>query len=433
MFALVDGNSFYASCERVFDPDAARRPVAVLSNNDGVVVAATRDLKRLGVELFRPYFQIKDQLAGRNVKVFSSNYTLYDDMQRRLVSIYRTFAEDVEVYSIDEAFLTLGDLSSDRLLGWGVALREQALRWTGIPVGIGVASSKTLAKLANHLSKNDPLDGQPEGVCALVERDRIEAALKRVELKDVWGVGRGNIRRLAKLGIETPLSLSRADPNRVREHLGVVGQRMVLELRGQACLPLENAEADRKNVCVSRSFASTVTQIESLRESVLTFAAQAGAKLRRQDLAAHGLSVFVQTDRHAPEHVEQYANSAGVRFNVASFDTRELGAAALRCLDHVYRDRHAYKKAGVLLHDLVKREAVQPGLFDRRDHEASRRLMGVIDKVNHAFGNGSLRLAGASPFTLLPCRTWHRRSDNCSPRYTTRWNELPFATARKAV
>lgn len=431
MFALVDGNSFYASCEQVFDPDAARRPVVVLSNNDGVVVAATRDLKRAGVELFKPYFQIKDQLEGRNVRVFSSNYTLYDDMQRRLVSIYQAHAEDVEVYSIDEAFLSLGPLPAPALQGWGARLRDQVQQWTGIPVGIGIAPSKTLAKLANYLAKNHPMPDQPEGVCCLVEPALIRTALDRVGLKDLWGINRGNIRRLARLGIQTPRELGAADSNRVREHLGVVGQRMVYELRGESCLPLESAVPDRKNVCVSRSFASTVTDYSELRESVVTFAAQAAAKMRRQDLAAHALSVFIQTDRHAPEHVQQYANTAGLRFVVASFDTRELAAAATRCLAHIYRRKHAFKKAGVMLHDLVKRPAAQPGLFDRRDHEATHRLMQVIDRINRDHGNGALRLAGASPFTLLPCRTWHRRTENCSPRYTTRWAELPAARARR--
>jgi len=323
MYALVDGNSFYASCEQVFDPDAARRPVAVLSNNDGVVVAATRDLKQAGVELFRPYFQIKDMLAGRSVKVFSSNYTLYDDMQRRLVSIYRTYAEDVEVYSIDEAFLQLGPLAEDQLLGWGRRLRDQARRWTGIPVGIGIARSKTLAKLANHLAKNDPLPAQPDGVCALVYPRQIEAALKRVRLKDLWGISRGNIRRLARLGIGTPLGFSRADPNRVREHLGVVGQRMVLELRGEPCLPLESVQPDRKNVCVSRSFASSVRSHEALRESVVTFAAQAAAKMRRQDLAAHALTLLKRPEHPAHAHRYRRAGRADHR--------------ADRCADRVTR------------------------------------------------------------------------------------------------
>ncbi len=431
MFALVDANSFYASVEQVFDPDAACRPVVVLSNNDGVVIAASRDAKALGLEMFRPYFQIKHLLHGHNVKVFSSNYTLYDDMSRRLVDIYRTHAEQVEVYSIDEAFLTLGNLPAEHFMRWGATLRSQALRWTGVPVGVGVAPSKTLAKLANHMAKRDPLPGQADGVCVLISKHASDIALGRINLDDLWGVARGTIRRLDKLGITTPRQLRDADPNRVREHCGVVGQRLVFELRGDPCIPLEDETRDRKNVCVSRSFNKSITDIEPLREAVVTFASQAGVKLRRQDLAARCLTVFIQTDRHAPSEVEQYGNSAGLRFTVATFDTRDLAHAAVKCLDRIYRPQHAYKKAGILLLDLQKRDRVQPGLFDKRDRIGDHRLMTVMDRINHDHGPGSLRLAAASPFQLRPCRTWHLRSDHCSPRYTTRWDELPEAHTTK--
>ncbi|MEM9883395.1 MAG: Y-family DNA polymerase [Planctomycetota bacterium] len=428
MIALVDANSFYASVEQVFDPDAARRPVVVLSNNDGCVVAASRDAKALGCEMFKPYFQIKHELAGHNVRVFSSNYTLYDDMSRRLQDIYRGFAEAVEVYSIDECFLTLGPIGARALMHLGRRLRRRAHRWTGIPVGVGIGPTKTLAKLANHCAKRAPLPGQPRGVCVLASAHAADVALGQVGLKELWGVAGGTIRRIAKLGIQTPQQLRDADPNRVREQCGVVGQRLVLELRGEPCAELETQTPDRKNVLVSRSFDRVIRDPAGLREAVTTFASQAAVKLRRQDLAAAVVSTFVQTDRHAP--VPQYANSAGIRLTVASFDTRELAQTAVRCLGHVYRPEHAYKKAGVMLCELVKREKTQPGLFDRRDREAARRLMSVMDRVNHDHGAGKLRLASASPFTLLPCRTWHRRSDHCSPRYTTRWDELPVVHAR---
>lgn len=430
MIALVDANSFYASVEQVFDPDAAHRPVVVLSNNDGCVVAASKDAKALGLEMFKPYFQIKHLLEGKRVRIFSSNYTLYDDMSRRLTDIYRAHAEAVEVYSIDECFLTLGGLTPQQYMAWGSELRRQAKQWTGIPVGVGIAPSKTLAKLANHMSKRDPLPDQPPGVCLLSSAELVRAALGRVELSDIWGVARGTIRRLARLGITTPIELQEADPNRVREHCGVVGQRMVLELRGEPCSELETVTPDRKNVCVSRSFSSTVADLEVLNEAVATFTAQAAVKLRRQYLAAGSVAAFIQTDRHAPAHVQQYANSAAVRFTVSSCDTRELTKAALLCLKRIFRQEHRYKKAGVLLCNLEKGEHVQPGLFDRRDHAASHRLMSVIDQVNRMHGAGRLRLARASAFQLRPCRTWHMRSDNRSPRYTTRWNELPTATAR---
>ncbi len=429
MFALVDGNAFYASCEQVFDLDAKRRPVVVLSNNDGCIVAASRDAKVLGCEMFKPYFQIKPQLQGHNVKVFSSNYTLYDDMQRRLITVYHGHAERVEVYSIDEAFLTLGPACDDDLAVWGDRLRRQAQQWTGIATGIGIAPTKTLAKLANHAAKRDPLPWMPQGVAVLTESNIIDQALGRIELGDLWGINHGNIRRLAKLNITTPRQFRDADPNRVREHLGVVGQRMVYELRGESCLPIEDIRPDRKNVCCSRSFDKVTGCLDTLTEAIATFTSQAAFKLRNQQLAAGGIVAFIQTDRHAP--VEQYANSYGVKLTVASEDTRELSRVAAWCLRRIYRPQHRYKKAGVLLVDLVKREARQPGLYDRRDHKRTRRLMATLDTINRGHGRNTIRIAAASPMDLKPCRTWHLRSDHRSPRWTTRWDELPIAHTRR--
>ncbi len=435
MFALIDGNSFYASCEQVFDLDAARRPVVVLSNNDGCVVAASRDAKALGCEMFKPYFQIKQQLAGHHVKVFSSNYTLYDDFQRRLVTLYRQHAEDVEVYSIDEAFLTLGNLPQGQLLAWGDTLRRAAKQWTGISTGIGIARTKTLAKLANHAAKRDfpeaRLPASPPGVRALIEPADIDDALGRIELGSLWGVARGSLARLARLGITTPRQFRDADPSRVREHLGVVGQRLVYELNGISCLPLEAVQPDRRNVCCSRSFDRVTGDLLTLTEAISTFTAQAAVKLRRQGLVAHGVSAFIQTDRHAD--VEQYANSHGVTLPVASEDTRELTRVACWCLRRIFRGQHRYKKAGVLLTDLVQRDTRQPGLFDRRDHARTRRLMATLDRINTHHGKNTLRLGSASPMTLEPCRTWHLRSNHRSPRWTTRWDELPVAQAIKAT
>ncbi|MEM1208110.1 MAG: Y-family DNA polymerase [Planctomycetota bacterium] len=433
MIAHVDGNSFYATCEQVFDPDAARRPVVVLSNNDGVVVAASKDAKALGIDMFRPFFEIEPKLRGHNIKVFSSNYTLYDDMSRRLVDVYRQHAERVEVYSIDECFLTLGKLPGRRLMHWGRRLRAQALKWTGVAVGVGVAPSKTLAKLANHLAKRDPMPGQPEGVCVLNSSHAIDVALGKVELGDLWGINRGRIRRLAKIGVTSPRQFRDADPKGVLDVLGIVGVRQVHELNGDPRIQIEDVVPDRKNVCVSRSFNQTIRDYGPLREAVVTFASQAGVKLRRQDLCAKSLGVFVQTDIHAPDYVQQYGNSAGMRFTVATSDTRELADMASRVLGHIYRRGHEYKKAGVWLMDLEKRPRVQPGLFDRRDREADHRLMQLIDRVNHDHGVGKLRLGSASPFQLRPCRTWHLRSDHRSPRYTTRWEELPEVRANSGT
>jgi DNA polymerase V len=429
MFALVDGNSFYATCEQVFDLDARRRPVVVLSNNDGCIVAASREAKALGCEMFKPYFQIKPQLAGHNVKVFSSNYTLYDDFQRRLVMIYQDHAEEVEIYSIDEAFLTIGPLPDDDLADWGRELRREALQHTGIATGIGIAPTKTLAKLANHLAKRDPIPGQPENVCVLTNPALIDQALARTDLGDIWGINHRNIKRLAKLGITTPLELKNADPNRVREHMTVVGQRMVYELCGEPTLSLEPVRPDRKMICCSRSFDKASNRLDVLTEAMATFVGVAAFKLRCQDQAAAGVVAFVQTDRHKP--VEQYQASHAARLTVATEDTRELARVAAWCLRRIYRPQHGIKKAGVLLTHLCKRDARQPGLFDTRDHQQTRRLMATIDTINRRQGRNTIRIAAASPLELKPCRTWHLRSDHRSPRWTTRWDELPVAYARR--
>lgn len=429
MFALVDGNSFYATCEQIFDLDARQRPVVVLSNNDGCIVAASKEAKALGCEMFKPYFQIKPQLAGHNVKVFSSNYTLYDNMQRRLISIYQAHAEQVEVYSIDEAFLTLGPLPTHTLTTWGNDLRNQALNWTGVATGIGIAPTKTLAKLANHLAKRDPIPGQPEGVCVLTDPILIDEALARTDLSDIWGINRQSIKRLARIGISTPLELKNADPNRVRQQLTVVGQRMVYELRGEPTLPIEPERPDRKMICCSRSFDQATNRLDDLTEAITTFISQAAFKLRSQDQVAGGVVAFVQTDRHKP--VEQYQTSRAARLTVASEDTRELARVAAWCLRRIYKPQHAIKKAGVLLTHLSKRDARQPGIFDNRDHERTRRLMAAVDQINRRQGRNTIRIAAASPLELRPCRTWHLRSDHRSPRWTTRWDELPIAHARQ--
>ncbi len=376
--------------------------------------------------MFKPYFQIKNVLAQHNTRVFSSNYTLYHDFQSRLVSIYRQHSEAVEIYSIDEAFLRIADLGHDRLSQWAVELRGTARQWTGITTGIGVGSSKLLAKLANHCAKRVPLQGMREGVCVLDSAERVDEALGRVDLKDLWGISRGSIRRLKKLGIQTPREFRDADPNLVRQELGVVGQRQVYELRGKSRLPLELIKPDRKNICCSRSFGKVTNRFDDLTEAVATFSSAAAVKLRRQNLVASKVTVFVQTDRHAD--VEQYANSRSVRLITATEDTRELIKAAKWCLLRVFRGQHHYKKAGVLLSNLSRREERQLGLYDQVDRTRTRGLMRTLDAINERHGRGAVRIGASSPFELRPCRTWHLRSDNRSPRYTTRWDELPVAT-----
>ena len=424
MFALVDANSFYASCERVFRPDLADRPIVVLSNNDGCIIARSKLAKDLGIEMGVPYFQIKEVLRRFSVTVFSSNYTLYDDMSRRLQDVLRPFAEAMEVYSIDESFLYW---SAE--LPWqsiGEQILETIKRCTGLPVGAGFGPTKTLAKLANHFAKRA---AGATGVHVLDSDESIVSALQKAELKILWGVSGGFTRRLAKLGIETPLQFRDADPHYIRRELGVVGQRMVLELRGESCIPLEEKAPNKQNICCSRSFGEVTSSFAMMREAVATFTSQAAVKLRRQDLVTERIAVFIETDRHAPPDVEQYGPWTAMSFPPSN-DSRELATYAGQCLQRIFRPVHQYKRAGVMLLDLCRRDAAQPMLFERRDLQASNRLMMLMDRINRDHGRGTLRIASASSMALNAGRTWHLRSDHRSPRYTTRWDELPIAIAK---
>jgi DNA polymerase V len=291
-------------------------------------------------------------------------------------------------------------------------------------VGVGIAPSKTLAKLANHLAKRAP---GATGVHVLEDDDAVTRALQAVELRDIWGISRGFQRRLATVGITTPLQLRDAPPRNIRKLMGVVGERMVYELRGEPCIPLEMVTPDKQNICCSRSFGQVTSNLTAINEAVSTFVSQAAVKMRRQDLAAARVLVFLQTDRHAP--VEQYAPGISLPLSAPSNDTRVLAHCAAACLRLIYRPQHQYKKAGVMLLELCRREAIQPLLFDWGDTPEAHSLMKTMDRINHLHGRGAIRLASSSPMVLGPCRTWHMRSDLRSPRYTTRWDELPMARA----
>lgn len=331
----------------------------------------------------KPFYQVKDQLRKHHVTVCSSNYTLYDDMSRRVQDILRPLAQKMEVYSIDESFLYW-----KAVLPWyslGELIRSRILSWTGLPVGVGFGPSKTLAKLANHLAKRGK---GATGIHVLESEASITAALEAIELRDLWGVARGFHRRLMQIGINTPIQLRDADPKLIRDYLGVVGQRMVYELRGQSCITLETDVPDKQNICCSRSFGQIIGDLSTLHEAVTTFATQAAAKMRRQNLVADRVAVFVQTDRHAP--VEQYSASWSARLTTSSDDTRLLCRCAAWCLSQIYRSQHKYKRAGVMLLDLCRRNKATMGLFDAGDPESTDRLMKAMDRINHLFGRHPL-------------------------------------------
>ena len=412
--ALVDCNNFYASCERLFQPRLRGQPVVVLSNNDGCVIARSNEAKALGIEMGEPWHICRARVDTQGVIVRSSNYTLYGDMSARVMRVLEDFTPDLEVYSIDEAFLGLGGFEN-RLEAHGRAMRTAVIQWTGIPVSVGIAPTKTLAKLANRAAKKDPSSG---GVLVLLTEAEQTAALGRVELTDLWGVGGRMAARLAAIGIRTPLDLRDADPKFVRLHSSVVMERTVLELRGVPCISLEEAPPDRKMIVASRSFGRRVSCRHEMEEAVTTHMARAAEKLRRQDLAAGRLAVFILTNKHRPQDRQHSAEQAFV-LPVATADTGRLNRAALIALDAIWRPGHDYKKAGVMLLDLVPARDVQGGLFDRPDDAKALARMKALDALNARYGRGTVTFA-----SMGRQQGWKLRTDFISPRFTTVWADL---------
>jgi DNA polymerase V len=331
------------SCERVFQPELRGKPVVVLSNNDGCVIARSNEAKALGIEMGAPWHLHRGRFAAAGVIVRSSNYTLYGDMSSRVMNVLSRFTADLEIYSIDEAFLGMDGFGA-RLEAQARALRAAVLQWTGIPVSIGIAPTKTLAKVANRFAKKDP---EREGVMLLLEEVAQDGALARMELTDLWGVAGRLAARLAALGIATPLDPKHGDPGLIRERLGVVSMRLALELRGVACLDVERETPDRKSIMASRSFGRPVTALPELREAVAAYTTRAAEKLRRQHLATASLMVFVETNRFRPGEAQHHA-ARTVQLPVASSDSGKLIGAALAGLAAIWRDGYRYKKAGVM-------------------------------------------------------------------------------------
>jgi len=418
MLALVDCNSFYASCERVFAPRLWGRPVVVLSNNDVCVVARSAEAKALGIAAGVPFFEVRDLAARHGVAVRSSNYTLYGDLSARVMAVLGRFTPRLEVYSIDEAFLDLGAMPVDRLVDYGRAIRRTVRRWTGIPVSVGIGPTKTLAKVAEHLAKRDPA---ARGVRSLAGAAEQAAALARLDVEVVWGIGRRLGARLRRAGIRTALQLREARPAHVRRLLGVVGERTALELGGLPCLGLEEVPPPAKSIVRSCSFGRPVRRREALEEAVAAHATRAAEKLRQQRQVAGAVGVFVATSRF---RAAPYANAATVPLDPLTDDTGRLIRAALAAVRPIFRPGLAYQKAGVMLSGLELRAGAAEDLFDRQDRARSERLMGALDEVNHRLGPGTLHYA-ASGFD----RSWQMRREHASPHYTTRWDELPTVRA----
>jgi DNA polymerase V len=385
--ALADCNNFYISCEQVFQPDLRGKPVVVLSNGDGCVIARSSEAKALSIGMGEPWHLCRRRLDTRDVIVRSSNHALYGDMSARVMRVLAGFTPELEVYSIDEAFLGLSGFE-DRLVGHAREIQETVQRWTGIPISVGIAMTKTLAKVANRRAKKDPACA---GVCILLDEAAIDAQLAGMELTDLWGVAGRLAARLQELGIADPLALKRADPRFLRHHFGVVVERLVRELRGTPCLAIEEIAPARKSLIVSRSFSRPLTNRQDLAEAVAAFTARAAEKMRRQALATSRLMVFVNTDGFRPEDPQDNAVQPVV-LAVATADSGRLIGAALSALAALYRPGFRYKKAGVIFLDLVPTGSVTGGLFDRPDSAAARARMRACARSTR-----STAVSGATP------------------------------------
>lgn len=419
VFGLVDCDSFYASCEKVFRPELARRPVVVLSNNDGCVVARSPEAKALGIAMGAPYFKVLPLCRRAGVAAFSSNYAFYGDMSRRVMQALARWTPHLEVYSIDEAFLDFTGIRAARGETFGLDLVRTVRRWTGIPVSLGIGPTKTLAKAADRCAKRSP--GR---VRILLERADRDAALAEMPVEDVWGVSDGWGARLRGMGMATAGQLRDADPVVLRKTFSVTLERVALELQGRVCLEHGLAPPPKKNICVSRSFGRLVTELKCLEEAVACHAARAGEKLRAQAGAARGICVYIRTSGFG-ENEKQYANAWSIAFPVPAGDSRVLIRAALSGLRRIYRPGYIYKKAGVLLLDLQDKRAVQGDLFEAAARPArAEALMAAADRLNRDMGRDTVFFAAQGIE-----RTWTLRAAMRSPRYTTRWDELPVVSA----
>ncbi|MEZ5429142.1 MAG: Y-family DNA polymerase [Pyrinomonadaceae bacterium] len=416
-FALVDCNNFYASTERVFNPKVQRRPIVVLSNNDGCVIARSEEAKQIGVTMGAPLFKVQDLLDDAGAEVFSSNYELYGDMSARVMENLREFTPRVEVYSIDEAFLELDARRGD-LGEIGFSIRDKIKKWTGIPISVGIAETKTLAKLANRLAKKSE---KTEGVLDIYRSPHLDAALQKTAVRDVWGIGSASAEKLDDRGIRTALELREADLRWVRKRLTVVGARTVLELRGVSCLPLELTPPPKKTITCSRSFGQTIEKLSELREAIAFFLARAAEKLRRHQLAANSVTVFIGTDRFHPQPLA-YENSAVHKSIYLSDTDYELRKWAFACLISIYRQGFAYRRAGLILSGLTPVEGMTCRMFDQKNWERFRSVMAAVDEINRKFGRDTVRFAVARPDGI-----WRGRSERRSDRYTTRFGEIAKA------
>jgi len=415
--ALIDVNNFYVSCERVFNPKLEDKPVVVLSNNDGCAVARSNEVKALGVKMGQPWFQLKDLVKTHGIIAYSSNYTLYADMSNRVMSILAMFSPNQEVYSIDECFLDLTGFRTKNLTLYGQLIRQRIKQWTGLPVCVGIGPTKTLAKLANHIAKKNP---EFDGVCDLNSMTSFQQDewYKRIEVGELWGIGRRLAPKLNDMNIFTVTDLKQVSIITMRSKFSVVMEKMIRELNGTSCIDLEEVRPPKKEIVCSRSFGVKVTSLTDLEEAVSLYISRACEKLRRQHSYAGSVSVFINTSRFAAPK-DNYFNFMRIPLPTQTASTIVLTKAAIWGLRKIYRRGYKYQKAGVMLSNLVDAQALQTDLFGLSPISNRTQLMETIDNINDRLGRSTIKLASEGL-----ARPWKMKQGNRSPNYTTSWDEL---------
>ena len=413
MIGLIDCNNFFASCERVFNPSLEGRPIVVLSNNDGCVIARSEEVKKLGVKMGVPFYQLKDLIHQKNIAVFSSNYVLYGDLSRRVMSILAEQVPDIDVYSIDEAFLDLSGI--DNLSEFGQKIVKTTSKSSGIPVSLGIAPTRTLAKLANSFAKRYPAYKR---VCIIDSDEKRIKALQKTPVGFIWGIGRQTTKTLDYYGIKTAYDFTQKSRSWVRSKMTVVGERIWLELQGKPCITSDSV-VEKQQICTSRSFGTMVTDFDSLRESVANFASACAAKLRKQQSLTHGMIVFAYTNRHR-EDLQQYFPSKAVQFSFATSDSIEIIQHANQALREIFREGYEYKKAGVILTHIVSENNYMHDLFDPRDREKQKRISQTIDLINQKNGTNCIKLAAQG----VGKADWNLRRDFLSKCPSTNMGDI---------
>ena len=415
---MVDCNNFYASCERVFNPALKNKPIVVLSNNDGCVIARSEEAKEAGIPMGAPAFKFEKEFEKHHIHVFSSNYALYGDMSRRVIETLGRFTDELEMYSIDEAFLILSKPKDITWSEFGHEIRNTVQKWTGIPVSIGMSTSKTLAKVANRIAKKNE---QFSGVCATPELTNVDKWLHKIEVDDIWGIGKNYSDFLHSNGIDTALDLKKAPDVWVKKHLKVTGLRTVWELRGRPCIDLEDTVEPRKGILSSRSFGKPISDKEQIREALVSYTTRAVEKLRSQKSAASHISVFVKTNRFSKttDYIKQHYH---VTLPEPTNDTSIFLNCAVLALDKIFKPGIKYHKAGVMISAIVNENSLQTNLFETTMTDPKRSsLLKKIDSLNSKLGRNTIFFGGSNAQA-----EWKMKQEFMSPAYTTKWNEIPI-------